>query len=70
MEAHDESLGLHLELWEVVKIGVNEPMDPSKPTPHEYCQIHLNAQATSVLLSALSGDKYNKVMGLEVAKEI
>ncbi|KAL5665896.1 hypothetical protein ACJX0J_026004 [Zea mays] len=29
-------------------------------TPLEYRCIHLNTQATSVLLSALSGDKYNK----------
>ena len=32
--------------------------------------IHLNDQATSVLLSALDGDEYNRVIGVDVAKQI
>jgi hypothetical protein len=32
--------------------------------------IHLNGQATSVLLSSLDGDEYNRVMGVDVAKQI
>jgi hypothetical protein len=32
--------------------------------------IYLNGQATSVLLSALDGDKYNRVIGVDVAKQI
>ena len=32
--------------------------------------IHLNGQATSVLLSALDGDDYNRVIGVDVAKQI
>jgi hypothetical protein len=32
--------------------------------------IYLNGQATSVLLSALDGDKYNIVIGVDVAKQI
>ena len=32
--------------------------------------IHLNIQATSVLLSALDGDDYNRVIGFDVAKQI
>ena len=32
--------------------------------------IHLNGQATSVLLSALDGDEYNRVIGVDVAKQI
>ena len=31
--------------------------------------IHLNGQATSVLLSALDGDEYNRVIGVDVAKK-
>jgi hypothetical protein len=46
-------VGLHPGLWEIViKNGVNELVDPSSPTPLEYRHIHLNAQATSVLLRA------------------
>ena len=32
--------------------------------------IHLNGEAISVLLSALDGDEYNKVIGVDVAKQI
>jgi hypothetical protein len=32
--------------------------------------IHLNSQATIVLLSALDGDEYNRVIGVDVAKQI
>ncbi|XP_066361538.1 uncharacterized protein [Miscanthus floridulus] len=32
--------------------------------------IHLNGQATSVLLSALDGDEYNRVIGVDVVKQI
>jgi len=32
--------------------------------------IHLNGQATSVLLSALDGDEYNRVIGVDIAKQI
>jgi hypothetical protein len=32
--------------------------------------IHLIGQATSVLLSSLDGDEYNRVMGVDVAKQI
>ncbi|XP_066351155.1 uncharacterized protein [Miscanthus floridulus] len=63
-------VGLHPEVWEIVKNGVKEHKDPSSATLREYCHIHLNAQATSVLLSDLSAEEYNKVIGLEVAKEI
>jgi hypothetical protein len=33
-------------------------------------QIHKNAQATTVLLASLCRDKYNKVSGLDNAKQI
>ena len=32
--------------------------------------IHLNSQAINVLLSALDGDEYNRVIGVDVAKQI
>ena len=32
--------------------------------------IHLNGQVTSVLLSALDGDEYNRVIGVDVVKQI
>jgi hypothetical protein len=32
--------------------------------------IHLNGQATTMLLSALDGNEYNRVIGVDVAKQI
>ena len=63
-------IGLHPGIWEVVCNGFEPPVDPKNPTPTELGIIHLNGQATSVLLSALDGDEYNRVMGVDVAKQI
>ena len=43
---------------------------PKNPTLDEMRIIHLNGQVTSVLFSALDGDEYNRVMGVDVAKQI
>jgi hypothetical protein len=53
-------IGLHPELWEIVRSGMEEPQYPSSLTPLEYRSIHLNAQTTSALLSALNRDEYTK----------
>jgi hypothetical protein len=47
-------IGLHLEMWNIVCVGFEDPVDPENPTPRDMRNIHYNAQATSVLLSALS----------------
>lgn len=62
-------VGLHREFVEFCVCRFEDPIDPSNPTPREFCNIHLNAQATVVLLSALS-PKYNKVIGLDIAEEM
>ena len=46
------------------------PVDPKNPTMEEMRITHLNGQATSVLLSALDGDEYNRVIGVDVVKQI
>ena len=63
-------IGLHPGIWEVVCNGFEPPVDPRNPTRAEICNVHLNGQATSVLLSALDGDEYNRVIGVDVAKQI
>jgi hypothetical protein len=63
-------IGLHPDIWEVVCNGFEPPVDPKNPTMEEMRIIHLNGQATSVLLSALDGDEYNRVIGVDVAKQI
>lgn len=42
-------VGLYLELLEVAKNSVDEPLDPRNPTTLEYCYIHLNAQAINIV---------------------
>ena len=40
------------------------------PTNEELAVVHLNGQATSILLSALDGNEYNRVMNVNVTKQI
>ena len=63
-------IGLHPDILEVVCNGFEPPVDPENPTLAEMQIIHLNGEATSVLLSSLDGDEYNRVMGVDVAKQI
>ena len=61
-------IGLHPSIWEVVCNGFDLSVDPKNPTMEEMRIIHLNGQATNVLLSALDDDEYNRVIGVDVAK--
>jgi hypothetical protein len=61
---------LHPGLWGVVCDGFQEPADPENPTNEEMIAVHFNNQATSILLSALNGNEYNRVMNVNVAKQI
>ena len=63
-------IGLHPGIWEVVCNGFEPPVDPKNPTLEEMRIIHLNGKATSMLLSALDGDEYHRVIGVDVAKQI
>jgi hypothetical protein len=57
-------------MWNIMCIGFEDLVDPKNPTLREIRMIHRNAQATSALLSLLSPEKYNKVISLEIAKDI
>ena len=63
-------IGLHPSIWETICNRFEPSIDPKNPTLEEMRIIHLNGQATSVLLSALDGDEYNRVIGVDVAKQI
>jgi hypothetical protein len=52
---------LHPSIWEIVENGMH--FDSTE-------QIHKNAQATAVFLASLCRDEYNKVSGLDNAKQI
>src|SRR5436190_7012743 len=63
-------IALHPSLWEVVNLGVRMPKNGEDMTPDMMVDLHRNAQATSVIVSSLSQEEFNKVNGLEVAKDI
>jgi hypothetical protein len=60
-------IGLYPDIWEDICNGFEPPVDLKNPILEEIRIIHLNGQATSLLLSALDGDEYNKVIGVNVA---
>jgi hypothetical protein len=61
---------LHTSIWDVVEIGVQVPSPGDEDyDSDEVAQIwHFNS--TTILLSSLSREEYNKVQGLKSAKEI
>jgi hypothetical protein len=63
-------ISLHKSLWDVVEFGVQVPsVGDEDYDEDEEAQIeHFNSQATTILLTSLSREEYNKVQGLKSAK--
>jgi hypothetical protein len=59
---------LHPSIWEIVENGMQFDSTNNPVLINE--QIHKNAQATTILLASLCRDEYNKVSGLDNAKQI
>jgi hypothetical protein len=59
---------LHPSIWEIVENGIHFDSIDNPVLINE--QIHKNDQATTVLLASLCRDEYNKVSGLDNAKQI
>jgi hypothetical protein len=59
---------LHPSIWEIVESGMQ--FDSSDNSMFINEQIHKNAQATTVILASLCREEYNKVSGLDNAKQI
>jgi hypothetical protein len=59
---------LHPIIWEIVENGMQFDSTDNPVFINE--QIHKNVQATTVLLASLCRDEYNKVSGLDNAKQI
>jgi hypothetical protein len=59
---------LHPSIWEIVENRMHFDSTDSAIFINE--QIHKNAQATTILLASLCRDEYNKVSGLDSAKQI
>jgi hypothetical protein len=68
----DHLTSLHKSIWDVVEYGAQVPQVGDKDyDSDEADQIrHFNSQATTILLASLSQEEYNKVHGLETAKDI
>jgi hypothetical protein len=65
-------ISLHKSIWDVVEYGAQVPQVGDKDyDSDDVAQIrHFNSQATTILLASLSREEYNKVHGLETAKDI
>jgi hypothetical protein len=63
---------LHTNIWDIVEFGAQVPsVGDEDYDADEVAQIqHFNSQATTILLTSLSREEYNKVQGLRSAKEI
>jgi hypothetical protein len=63
---------LHTSIWDIVEYGAHVPsVGDEDYDADEVAQIqHFNSQATTILLTSLSREEYNKVQGLKSAKEI
>jgi hypothetical protein len=59
---------LHPSIWEIVENGMHFDSTDNPVIINE--QIHKNSQATTVFLASLCRDEYNKVSGLDNAKQI
>jgi hypothetical protein len=59
---------LHPSIWEIVENRMQFDSSDNPVLINE--QIHKNAQATTVLLASLCREEYNKVSGLDNAKQI
>jgi hypothetical protein len=58
------------EVWQVICDGIDFPDDDEQPTPDQLQKIHRNAQAISILTSSIDKEKFNRVDGLDVAKDV
>jgi hypothetical protein len=65
---HSHLFSLHPSIWEIVENGMHFDSIDNPVIINE--QIHKNTQATTVLLAYLCRDEYNKVSGLDNAKQI
>jgi hypothetical protein len=58
------------EVWQVICDDVDFPDDDEQPTLDQLQKIHRNAQAISILTSSIDKEEFNRVDGLDVAKDV
>jgi hypothetical protein len=58
------------KVWQVVCDGVEFSDEDTQPIVDQLQKIHLNAQAISILTSSIDKEGFNRVDGLDVAKDV
>jgi hypothetical protein len=58
------------EVWQVVCDGVEFSDEDEQPTSDQLQKIHHNAQAISILASSIDKEEFNRVDGLDMAKDV
>jgi hypothetical protein len=58
------------EIWQVVYDGVEFSDEDEQPTADQLQKNHRNAQAISILTSSINKKEFNRVDGLDVAKDV
>jgi hypothetical protein len=58
------------EVWQLVCDGVDFLDEDEQPTSDQLQKIHCNAQTISILTSSLDKEEFNRVDGLNVAKDV
>jgi hypothetical protein len=61
---------LNPSVWTIVRTCVEFPDEDEEPSYGQLQQIHRKTQASSVLLSSLEKDEFDRVNGLEMAKDV
>jgi hypothetical protein len=61
---------LNLSIWTIVRTCVEFPVEDEEQGCEQSQQIHCNTRASSVLLSSLDKDEFDRVNSLEKAKDI
>jgi hypothetical protein len=61
---------ISLEVWQVVCDDVDFSDDDEQPTLDQLQKIHHNAQAISIPTSSIDKEEFNRVDGLDVAKDV
>jgi hypothetical protein len=58
------------EVCQVICVHVDLLDEDEEPTSNQLEQIHRNAQAISILASSIDKEEFNRVDGLDVAKDV
>jgi hypothetical protein len=58
------------DLWKIVCVGVNIPKEDEPITQEEEFEIQRNMEGSSILLSSLSPEEFDKVDGMDSIKQI